>query len=314
MRTTKFVLSLLAGFLLARGATLATEPTHAPTPRESMLVTVGWLAAHLSDADLVLLHVGEKAEYDARHIPGARYVALSDISVSDRTGGGLTLEMLPAEELRQRLVALGISDASRIVVYPGRDWLSPATRVILTLDDAGLGARTAFLDGGMGAWEADGHPVTAEVPALGGGALSPLKTRSVVVDAERVRDALGRPGFAVVDARAPSFYEGVDTGGAPGRPHCTGHVAGAGSAPFSAVFDEEQKLRSPNELAALLAKAGVKKNDTVIAYCHIGQQATAILFAARTLGHPVLLYDGSFEDWSRRPGFPVDDPSKKGGR
>jgi thiosulfate/3-mercaptopyruvate sulfurtransferase len=44
----------------------------------------------------------------------------------------------------------------------------------------------------------------------------------------------------------------------------------------------------------------------VVAYCHIGQQATAVLFAARTLGHPVRLYDGSFEDWSRRTELPVE--------
>jgi thiosulfate/3-mercaptopyruvate sulfurtransferase len=49
----------------------------------------------------------------------------------------------------------------------------------------------------------------------------------------------------------------------------------------------------------------VKPGDTVIAYCHIGQQATAAIFAARTLGHPVLLYDGSFEDWSKRADAPV---------
>ena len=33
---------------------------------------------------------------------------------------------------------------------------------------------------------------------------------------------------------------------------------------------------------------------------------TAMLFAARTLGHDVLLYDGSFEDWSRQPDAPVE--------
>jgi thiosulfate/3-mercaptopyruvate sulfurtransferase len=34
------------------------------------------------------------------------------------------------------------------------------------------------------------------------------------------------------------------------------------------------------------------------------------MFAAQTLGHPVLLYDGSFEDWARRD-LPVENPSKK---
>ena len=35
-----------------------------------------------------------------------------------------------------------------------------------------------------------------------------------------------------------------------------------------------------------------------------------MLFAARTLGYRVLLYDGSFEDWSRRD-LPVENPSVK---
>jgi thiosulfate/3-mercaptopyruvate sulfurtransferase len=73
-------------------------------------------------------------------------------------------------------------------------------------------------------------------------------------------------------------------------------------------------FRSAAELAAIFAKAGVEPNDTIIGYCHIGQQATAMLFAARTLGHPVLLYDGSFEDWSRHDDrYPVDNPTGRGG-
>jgi thiosulfate/3-mercaptopyruvate sulfurtransferase len=49
----------------------------------------------------------------------------------------------------------------------------------------------------------------------------------------------------------------------------------------------------------------------VVAYCHIGQQATATVFGARLLGHPVLLYDGSFEEWSRLPNAPVKNPKTK---
>jgi thiosulfate/3-mercaptopyruvate sulfurtransferase len=54
----------------------------------------------------------------------------------------------------------------------------------------------------------------------------------------------------------------------------------------------------------------VKRGDTVVAYCHIGQQATAVLLAARTIGFKVLLYDGSFEEWSRKD-YPVDNPAAK---
>jgi thiosulfate/3-mercaptopyruvate sulfurtransferase len=83
-------------------------------------------------------------------------------------------------------------------------------------------------------------------------------------------------------------------------------VAGALSVPYRETADEHTMLRSPAELTALFTKAGVKPGDAVIGYCHIGQQATAMLFAARRLGHPVRLYDGSFEDWSLfHPDFPV---------
>jgi len=49
----------------------------------------------------------------------------------------------------------------------------------------------------------------------------------------------------------------------------------------------------------------------VIGYCTSASRRTAMLFAARRLGHPVLLYDGSFEDWSYfHPTFPVENPAE----
>ena len=65
------------------------------------------------------------------------------------------------------------------------------------------------------------------------------------------------------------------------------------------------QLKPAADIAAVFTKAGVKPGDTVIGYCHIGQQATAMLFAARSLGYKVVLYDGSFEDWSKRD-LPVE--------
>ena len=289
----------------------APAPTTAPGPRDSLVVSTAWLAAHLHDPNLVILHVGDKARYDSKHIPGARRVALADISVSDHSATGLMLEMPPAEELRHRLEALGLSDASRAVVVFDQDWVSPATRVMFTLDHAGLGDRSSLLDGGLNAWTKEGREVTADVPPAKPGTLSPLKLRPIVVDAAYVRANLVTPGVAIVDGRASSLYDGVETGGSHDQPHKTGHVAGAHSVPFTAIADDNGMLRPPQELESLFTKAGVKPGDTVVGYCHIGQQATAMLFAARTLGHKVVLYDGSFEDWSRRTGYPTENPAVK---
>ena len=308
MAQTRAVTALLASALILSSA------AQAAASRERLLVSTQWLAAHLGDPGLVLLHVGDPAEYAAAHIPGARFVALKDVSAGPSGQGDLAalrLEMLPAEELRLRLAALGISDDSRIVVYFGKDWVSPATRLLFTLDYAGLGGNASLLDGGQPAWVRDGHPVTAEGTAPLKGRLSTLKLRDSIVDARFVRDHRSSAGFALVDARDADYYNGVETGGAPEHPHRRGHIAGAHSVPFDTTTTDDLHMRSEKELAALFAAAGVAPGDTIVTYCHIGQQATAVLFAARTLGREVRLYDGSFEEWSRLPTAeaPVEMPA-----
>jgi thiosulfate/3-mercaptopyruvate sulfurtransferase len=65
-------------------------------------------------------------------------------------------------------------------------------------------------------------------------------------------------------------------------------------------------IASTEDLMAMFNQAGVKPGDVVVAYCHIGQQASALLFAARLLGHEVRLFDGSMQEWARDTGRPVE--------
>lgn len=294
-----------------------------------MIVSTSWLAEHLKDPNLVILHVGPPAKYAASHIPGARFIELSDISVSDTTGqnipagmarpmpilgpkNGLSLEMPTPEQLRSQFEKLGISDHSKIVVYEADRWTSPSTRVMLTLDYAGFGKSSAWLEGGLAAWIRDGHQATDVVPPANPGKLSPLSIRPAVASAEFVRDHIGKPGFVVLDARAPSDFDGIapNRGSAPGR---LGRISGARNVQFNDLYNQETgALKPAAELRAIFAKAGVQPTDTVITYCYIGQYGTAVLFAARSLGHPVMLYDGSWNDWSKRDAsFPVENASAK---
>jgi thiosulfate/3-mercaptopyruvate sulfurtransferase len=279
----------------------------ADTGREALLVSTNWLAAHERDANLVLLHVGEKTQYDKEHIPGARFVSLKDVSAPSDGPNGLTLEMAAPEILRSELEAIGVSDNSHVVVYYGKDWVSPSTRLLITLLYAGL-QNVSLLDGGMDAWTKDGHEVTDVVPSSHPGTLKPLHVKPLVVDAEFVRQHTNTPGFAIVDARNTEFFNGSQEGG-PRDHRKAGHIPGARSVPFSELTTPDLRVKSSDALADVFSKAGVRPGDAVIAYCHIGQQATATLFGALLLGHPILLYDGSFEDWARRD-LPVDNPTK----
>jgi thiosulfate/3-mercaptopyruvate sulfurtransferase len=299
----------IAAFVVLGAAPL---PAYAQAPdaaaRDRLVVSAAWLAQHVNDPDLVLLHVGAKPTFDAGHIANARYLTLRDITMGDAGASALSLEMPPADVLHDRLASLGISDRSRIVVYQSDDQWTQSTRVMLTLDYAGL-SNVSWLDGGQRAWTKAGQPLSTNVPDVKVDTLAPLKPRPIVVDADFVKAHLNTPGFAIVDARLPAFYDGSRTGGRAPAEHKTGHIAGAVSVPFDSFTSAEVELKSADEIRAAFTKAGVKPGDTVITYCHIGQQATATLFAARTLGYKVMLYDGSFEDWSKRD-LPVDNPKK----
>src|SRR5206468_5588505 len=98
----------MAAAALALACTAAAAA--AQSPRDRLLVTPARLAAHLSDANLVVLHVGDPmdggAAYRREHVPGARLVSMRDVSIPSTPSGGV-LEMLPADQLRERLQALG---------------------------------------------------------------------------------------------------------------------------------------------------------------------------------------------------------------
>ena len=282
---------------------LAAPITHvaAAGERESMIISASWLSSHLADADLVLLHVGTPDGYAAAHIPGARHISTADIS-TPRAEGALILELPPAEKLVAAFEKLGVSNSSRVVIYWGEDWVSPTTRVYFTLDYLGLGDRTSVLNGGMKAWVAAGNRVTTELPTVKPGSIKPKARPELIVDADWVKSRLNQTKVAIVDARDGEFYDGTK----PGNNMRPGHIPSAKSLPFSTlVVDPQLTFVDGNGMRALLQKAGAEKGDTVVPYCHIGQQATVVYFAARYLGYDVRLYDGSFQDWSKRADLPV---------
>jgi thiosulfate/3-mercaptopyruvate sulfurtransferase len=280
--------------------------------RDRLVVSAAWLAGHLHDRDLVLLQVGDSADFLKAHIPGAQPVTLGQISAGV-TGNmdmdhGLMLEMLPIDSLRLRLADLGITDHSRVIAYYAVDRISSTTRVLYTMAYAGLGQPAALLDGGLPEWQREGRPVeSGPAKAVSRGRVTASPQPSLVVSADWVKAHEGQHGIALLDARALEYFNGSKQDDGP-RP---GHIPGAQSLPFEDLYDSHGALRPATELAARFRQAGVQPGDTVVAYCHIGQRATAVLLAAETLGYPVRLYDGSFQEWGRRADLPVENPGAK---
>lgn len=309
---------LLALFVPLGIASLISTPK--PPAEDTVLVSTAWLAEHLRDPNLVVLEVGPREAYDAGHIPGAQFVDLHamsaphDMSMSREErerDTALALELPTNWQLDSTLSTLGISNTSTVVVYFNDEWLTPAARMFLTLDYAGLRGRVFYLDGGSTAWKAENRPVTKEVPApRARGNFRTAARSDVVVTSAYVKDHLRDPAVRILDARDAGFYiDSLDNGMKRG-----GHIAGASSIPFGTLVDTlSMRFKSKAELSRMLAAQGVRPGATIVSYCHIGQQGSLLYLAARYVGYQARLYDGSFEDWSAHPELPVEGVRRTAG-
>jgi thiosulfate/3-mercaptopyruvate sulfurtransferase len=263
-----------------------------------LIVSTAWLAEHLHDPQLVVFHVGSSVrEYKKGHVPGARFLWTQSLAQSTPE---LTLEIPPALQADSVISKLGVDSGVRIVLTFAGGNISPVTRVLFTLDYMGLRGRVSLLDGGLDVWKAEGRPVSQETPSFKEGSFRCRPHPSSVVDADWIMAHRQDGSVKVVDARGAQFYKGQG-GGMPRA----GHIPGAVSIPFSSVVDSTNKFKDEAGLARIFSDAGIRPGDTVVTYCHIGQQATVLYLTARRLGHEALLYDGSFEDWSMRDELPV---------
>lgn len=264
----------------------------APAPS---FITPAALASSLDRPETVVLHVGDKDGYAAAHVAGARHVELSMITAPSQPG--LQNEMPAPADLEAKLEALGIGDDSRVVVYFAKNDLAQvaqAARVVFTLDYAGLGGRTAILDGGLPAWQRAGQPTTTVVPTVTPGSLSVKPTPAALADLAWVREHVS--SAQLIDARPTPSYTGADDrNGELKRP---GHIPGAVSLPFGTFFNEDRTLKSKESLEKMFADAGITKGSPIVTYCHSGVQASVPYVVARMRGYDVRVYDGSYQQWS----------------
>ena len=275
---------------------------NAVTAQNPTIVSTEWLAKNLADPKVVVIHaMRDSLDYDAGHIPGARPLFYDSIRV-ERDGVGTEL---PAPEQLQRVFErIGVSDDSHVIVYSGGTNMAPvASRVFLSLDYLGH-PRVSLLSGGFRKWKSEGRAVSTDEPRTAPGKLTP-KPREVNVTADFVQSRIGKPGFAFIDTRTTPEYLGTSTN--PRLPS-EGHVAGARQLEWQQLFADttSSTFLNESEIRKLFADR-MNRGDTVVTYCLVGYRGSMTYFAARVLGFPARIYDGSYQDWARR-----QLPTKKG--
>ena len=267
-----------------------------------VLVSADWLAAHLKDPKLVVIHASaQKPDYDAGHIPGSRFLPWTSYTTSAQ--GGLSTQLPPQEQVDSVLKSAGINDDTHIVISGGP--IQTSGRLFFTLEYFGLAGRVSLLDGGIDAWRESGRPTErTESKAATRGSVTLRTTAARLADFAWVNANGSTAGVSILDARTPEFYSGESSGGQARA----GHIPGASNVPFAWLTGELSMFRDKPKLQRLFDHAGVKKGNKVVTYCHIGMQASALYVASRILGYDVAVYDGSWEEWSKKSELPIVGP------
>lgn len=272
------------------------------------LVSTEWLAANLHQPDLRIVDgtyylpmqgKDAKAEYLERHIPGAVFFDIDDIS---DTASPLPHMLPPPEKFASRIRKLGIGDGNRIVIYDGQGMMS-AARVWWMFRI--FGAReVAILDGGLPKWLAEGRPVEDGPVQLQERHFTARFDNTRVRSKDQLLRNLQSKREQVLDARSAGRFHATEPEIWPGRR--SGHIPDAHNLPYTQLLNPgAMTFKGAAELRQLYEKSGIDLKKPVVTSCGSGITACVLAFGLHLLGHrDVAVYDGSWAEW----GLPGDTP------
>jgi thiosulfate/3-mercaptopyruvate sulfurtransferase len=264
------------------------------------LVSTDWLAAHLRDPDLRIFDASwflpdagqdAKANYNAAHIPGARFFDIDEIS--DQRSE-LPHMAPPVEKFISRMRALGVGDGHQVVVYD-QSGIFSAPRVWWLFRLMGK-TDIAVLDGGLPKWIAEGRATEDVPPMIRDRHITVQRQANLIKDVTQVAHASKLGDFEIIDARSKPRFAGANPEPRPGLR--AGHIPNAKNVPFGEVIAPDGTMKSADTLREIFTTAGIDLAKPAILSCGSGITACVLALALERIGHrDHSVYDGSWAEW-----------------
>lgn len=280
-----------------------------------LVVDGAWLEARLGDPRLrivdatahlrlpadgsVELRPGRES-YAREHIPGAVFAdLLGDLADRDAP---LPFTVPASERFARCMGELGVGEGTYVVVYdqfdPARDpenyqlW---APRLWWHLRLEGFDD-VAVLDGGLGAWKAEGRPVTSAPSSYPPAEFRARRRPELLADTDEVAAAIADDDVVIINALTAESYAAA-------------RIPRSHNVSFTLIVDPKSgRMRSADELRPHFERTGALDRDRrAITYCGGGIAACVGALALARLGRgDVAVYDGSMSAWTADSGRRVE--------
>ncbi len=276
---------------------------------EATLIAPVQLAALEAAEPVVIIDTRDADTFAAGHIPGA--VNLREIFTFLATSTPEGLQELKAT-FAKALGDAGLSGKETAVFYEDamNSGYGQSCRGYYLLTWLGY-PKIKVLNGGFSAWKAAGLPVSTEaatptpasfptdltmsdVMLTQGDVLAALDTPTVMLDVRDVDEWIGESSSPYGKDFAPR------KGRLPGAKWIEWYR-------FMKPTAEGPVFKSPDEVRAECATAGITTDDTIYLYCFKGARASNTFLALKQAGFSdVRMYFGSWNEWSRDPSLPIE--------
>lgn len=265
-----------------------------PTGATIQFVGPEWVSQNTNNPRLAIIDArNNPLEYIDAHVPGA--VNIADIAFRGPQNN-LPVQYWIEARLGEILQSAGVTNDRQVLVYSdGRDVLG-ATMVAYLLER--LGAKDiAVLDGGFAGYKASNQPVTKVFPKYSVGKFNIHDNPNIRVTLAQVKELMKQPGVVFIDPRPEKLFRGEEN-----LFIRNGHIPGARNIPWPTFTqaDNPHKLKSLDEIKAILAAKNIDPSQDIIVTCSTGREATLqYIVLKHLLGYPkVRIYEGSWTEYS----------------